>query len=63
MLRNFWPQEKIATWEALLFPDGFEQSGDDSPINLICLSLEVHTYWNKGEFALKPISVSADSKF
>jgi hypothetical protein len=41
------------------FPDGLEQNGNDSTANLISLS---HVYWNKGQFALKPISVSADSK-
>jgi hypothetical protein len=62
MLRNFWPQEKIATWEAVLFLDGLEQNGNDSTVSLISLSPDAHVYWNKGQFALKPISASADSK-
>ena len=42
--------------------DGLEQPGKESAINSISLSPSPHTYWNKGEFALKPISISADKK-
>jgi len=62
MLSSFWSLEKIAVWEELIFPNGLEQNGMESAINLICLAPTVHAYWNQGQFALKPISVSLDKK-
>jgi hypothetical protein len=61
MLRNFWPKEKIATWEAALFPDGPEEHGLETARNMITLSSNAHHLWNMGAFALKPISVSEDN--
>ena len=61
MLRNFWSEEKIAAWEKPIFPDGLEKRGLETPKNLITLSPTVHRLWNKGVFALKPISISEDN--
>jgi hypothetical protein len=56
-LENFWPVEKIAAWEAELFPTGICEMGIERVYNLITLSSTVHRAWNRGAFALKPISV------
>jgi hypothetical protein len=61
MLRNFWPEEKITAWEAIIFPEGSEEHGLETPRNLITFSADVHAYWNGGVFALKPISISEDN--
>jgi hypothetical protein len=61
MLRNFWSEEKIATWEAVVFPDGPEERGIETARNMITLSSDAHILWNEGAFALKPISVSEDN--
>ncbi|KAF4627020.1 hypothetical protein G7Y89_g11137 [Cudoniella acicularis] len=61
MLRNFWSKEKIAAWEAAVFPDGPEERGLETARNLITLSADAHILWNKGAFALKPISLSEDN--
>ncbi|KAH6674439.1 hypothetical protein B0J14DRAFT_700116 [Halenospora varia] len=56
-LKNFWPKEKVTAWEAELFPKGLSESGDERVDNLITLSKVAHGQWNRGAFALKPISV------
>jgi HNH endonuclease len=56
-LKNFWPEEKVAAWEAELFPAGLSESGGEIVHNLITLSKGTHIYWNRGAFALKPISI------
>jgi hypothetical protein len=56
-LKNFWPEEKVATWEAELFPKGIDEIGIERVYNLITLSRTAHSAWNRGAFALKPISV------
>lgn len=61
MLKNFWPEEKVAAWEAELFPNGTHEKGLETARNLITLSKDAHYNWNKGLFALKPISVSDDN--
>lgn len=61
MLKNFWPEEKVTAWEAELFPNGTHEKGLDTARNLITFSKDAHDYWNKGVFALKPISVSDDN--
>ncbi|PVH83703.1 hypothetical protein DL98DRAFT_528998 [Cadophora sp. DSE1049] len=55
-LKNFWPQEKIAAWEAELFPAGLCEFGIERVYNLITLSRGAHDMWARGAFALKPIS-------
>jgi HNH endonuclease len=60
MLKNFWPEEKVAAWEAELFPNGTHENGLETARNLISLSKDAHDYWNKGAFALKPIFLSDD---
>jgi hypothetical protein len=61
ILSNFWPEEKITAWEAIIFPDGSEERGLETPRNLITFGAHVHKLWNKGDFALKPISISEDN--
>ena len=60
MLKIFWPEDKVAAWEAELFQNGTHEKGLETASNLITLSKDAHDYWNKGVFALKPISVSDD---
>ncbi|KAJ8062621.1 hypothetical protein OCU04_009144 [Sclerotinia nivalis] len=59
-LRSFWPKEKIAVWEAELFPAGINGFGIEKVDNLITLSRNAHDMWARGAFALKPISESND---
>ncbi len=59
-LKNFWPEEKVATWKAELFPEGIDKIGLERPYNLITLSRTAHDGWGRGAFALKPISMSDD---
>jgi len=60
MLSNFWPKEKIAAWEAEIFPNAEHNPGIETARDLITLSENAHSMWNRGAFALKPISVSDD---
>lgn len=60
-LKNFWPVEKVASWEAELFSVGLSATGMERIKNLMTLSTDAHGQWNRGAFALKPTSVS-DSK-
>ena len=60
-LRSFWSEEKVAAWEAELFPRGLSEPGNEIVANRITLSKDAHGYWNRGAFALKPISISDDS--
>jgi hypothetical protein len=60
-LKNFWPKEKVTAWEAELFPGGISEIGIERVHNLITLSPSAHVYWNRGAFALKPISMSDDN--
>ncbi|KAH8655136.1 hypothetical protein BGZ60DRAFT_495817 [Tricladium varicosporioides] len=57
-LENFWPKEMVTACEAELFPKGLSESGSERVDNLITLSKVAHGQWNRGAFALKPISVS-----
>jgi hypothetical protein len=59
-LKNFWPAEKVAAWEAELFPKGMHEVGEERVYNLITLSPDAHAKWAAGYFALKPISLSDD---
>jgi hypothetical protein len=60
-LKIFWPEEKVAAWEAELFPGGIDETGIDKVYNLLTLSRDAHASWNRGAFALKPISVYNDN--
>jgi hypothetical protein len=57
-LKSFWSKEKVAAWEAELFPRGLSEAGDERVDNRITLSKVADCYWNRGPFALKPISIS-----
>ena len=73
-LYNFWPKEKVREWFRAVFRSsrseaGFEfieidkgKAGIETAKNLITLGRHIHDQWNKGEFALKPLDVSADEK-
>jgi HNH endonuclease len=61
-LKNFWSKEKVATWEAKVFPEGISEAGVERVYNLITLSVDVHRMWCRGAFALKPVSKSDDKK-
>jgi hypothetical protein len=61
LLKNFWPEEKVAAWQAELFPAGINEIGLERVSNLITLSPNAHTIWDRGAFALKPVSVSNDN--
>jgi HNH endonuclease len=60
-LKNFWPEEKVTTWEAEIFLSGVNEIGVDRIYNLITLASYVHSAWNRGAFALKPVFVSNDN--
>jgi hypothetical protein len=60
LLRTFWPKEKVAAWEVELFSLGIHETGIERVYNFITLSKAAHGYWNRGAFALKPISMSDD---
>ncbi|KAE8445098.1 hypothetical protein EG329_013700 [Mollisiaceae sp. DMI_Dod_QoI] len=62
-LRNFWSEEKVAAWQAELFPadlGGICGNGTEKVYNLITLSRTAHDLWGRGAFALKPILESDD---
>lgn len=61
MLSNFWPEEKVAAWKAVVFPDNFFEGGIETAANMVTLCRNAHDFRNKGLFALKPISVSDDN--
>ena len=46
MLRNFWPEGKITTWEEAIFPDSPEERGLETARNMITLSADV--CWGRG---------------
>jgi HNH endonuclease len=58
ILENFWPKETVTAWKAELSPGGISEAGFEGVHNLITLSKAAHVYWNRGAFALKPISMS-----
>jgi hypothetical protein len=60
-LKNFWPEEKLAAWAKEVFLRGIDEIGIERVYNLITLSRDVHDSWNRGAFALKPISISDDN--
>jgi hypothetical protein len=59
-LRMFWPDDKVAAWAGELFPQGLSEIGVERVYNLIVLSTTAHSKWNRGAFALKPLSMSED---
>ncbi|KAF7880447.1 uncharacterized protein EAF02_007293 [Botrytis sinoallii] len=56
-LKNFWSEEKVAAWKAEIFSRGLSKIGDEKVDNRITLSKVAHAQWNRGAFALKPISI------
>jgi hypothetical protein len=60
-LRLFRSEEKVADWEKGLFPEGIDETGTERVYNLITLSVDAHRVWDRGAFALQPISASDDT--
>jgi len=60
-LKTFWSEEKVAAWEVELFSTGLSGTGDERIDNRITLSKMAHGQWNRGAFALKPISMSDEN--
>lgn len=60
-LKNYWSEEKVAAWEVELFPRGLSETGAERVDNRITLSRIAHVQWNRGAFALKPISISDEN--
>ncbi|TGO42522.1 hypothetical protein BHYA_0007g00210 [Botrytis hyacinthi] len=60
-LKNFWSEEKVAAWKAEIFSRGLSEIGDEKVDNRITLSKAAYAQWNRGAFALKPISVSDEN--
>ncbi|KAH6674845.1 hypothetical protein B0J14DRAFT_538947 [Halenospora varia] len=61
LLKNFWPEEKVSAWQMELFPGGINEIGLERVSNLITLSPSARAIWDRGAFALKPISMSNDN--
>ena len=63
LLENFWDADRIARWKREIFPDPHDpKTGVDGCFKLICLRADIHSLWNKGFFALKPLELSNDRK-
>ena len=58
-LRLFWSTDRVNLWMKDTFKD---EQPYESCKNLITLSPDVHSAWQKALFALKPISISPDEK-
>lgn len=61
-LHMFWSQDQIDTWKNEIFPNGDSEEGFETPANFIAMLRPVHHLWNRGGFALKPISLSPNKK-
>jgi len=61
-LATFWPESQIAKWKDEVFPNGDNEDGCETAANLIALEYSAQMLWNRGAFALKPISLSTDKK-
>jgi hypothetical protein len=57
LLSLFWPEEKIDTWKARVFPT---DEGRETCRNMLCLDPTVYRMWTKGLFAFKPLHTSED---
>ena len=63
LLNMFWTADHIKRWKQAIFTNKKKPNiGVESCINMLCLSSNAYLYWNKGHFALKPLSLSADEK-
>jgi hypothetical protein len=60
-LKNFWPKQKTAAWEAELWSRGIDEIGIDRIHNLITLSRHAHSSWNRWAISLEPIAVYNDN--
>ena len=59
-LSLFWPEHKVLQWKQEVFSSGLGQFGAVTVANLITLSCNAHVMWNRGAFAIKPISINDD---
>ncbi|KAJ9312472.1 hypothetical protein DTO271D3_7333 [Paecilomyces variotii] len=63
LLDAFFDTERIDKWRSEIFRDPTDPSkASDGCFNMICINSQAHELWNRGFFALKPISLSDDKK-
>ncbi|PYH95498.1 hypothetical protein BO71DRAFT_482902 [Aspergillus ellipticus CBS 707.79] len=57
----FWDDERIESWRREIFRDSRRPDNqEDSLVNLMCLSRDVHHIWNSGKFAFRPLDYNDD---
>jgi len=57
ILRSFWTDERVDEWYHTIFEEDAEK-GLDGCHNMLCLAAHMHSHWNDGIFALKPLPAS-----
>jgi len=63
LLHVFWDEDKVMRWRRSIFRDPNDpEKPCDGCYNMICLRDDIHSMWEKGIFALRPISLSPDQK-
>ena len=63
LLGVFWAGDRIAEWRKKIFSNpNHPDTGVEACFNLICLDPSAHRMWNKGFFALKPLTLAKDKK-
>lgn len=59
----FFTEERLDSWRAEMFRDSADPTKlSDGCHNLISLSPDAHSYWERALFALRPVSLSDDEK-
>ncbi|RJE26319.1 hypothetical protein PHISCL_01388 [Aspergillus sclerotialis] len=58
VLKTFWSEQKIKAW----MHEVVGARGTEILANRIAMALNVHRYWGKAMFAIKPIEISKDGK-
>ncbi|QSS50626.1 hypothetical protein I7I53_11384 [Histoplasma capsulatum var. duboisii H88] len=63
LLRFFFEPDRLNRWRAEIFkdPSNPTQTADGCQ-NMICLDPTAHEMWSRGQFALRPVSMSDDCK-
>ncbi|KAJ9261872.1 hypothetical protein DTO195F2_3860 [Paecilomyces variotii] len=63
LLSAFFDPKKLERWRSEIFRDPTNPSKlSDGCFNMICINPLAHELWNRGFFALRPISLSEDKK-
>ncbi len=61
LLQNFWTRKQIQQWQQEIFPDPEDPSKtSDGCFNRICIQSNIHCWWTKGLFALRPLEYNHD---